>query len=154
MRAFILSVLAAVAAFPAMSGGSQALSLCNCCATQQAEQCSAACAAMSFAPGQCPSFVDYAPAKKRPVINPLYGMSLKEISLGEPNERQLESWRRFLERYRRHAVKAYKKAAKKYRKGRLNDADMASAKALLNQALVNYNHGIRAYEVAIGRKPE
>jgi hypothetical protein len=154
MKALILPVIAAMAALPGFSESSRALSLCNCCVAQQVEQCMAACAAMTSAPGQCPAFVDYTPAKKRPAVNPLYSMSLKEIFLGEPNARQLESWRRFLEKHRRRAVRDYNKAAYKYRKGRLDDVAMASAKARLNQALVNYNHGIRAYEVAIGRKPE
>jgi hypothetical protein len=79
---------------------------------------------------------------------------LKEISLGEPNERQLESWRRFLERHRGRAMRAYNRADHKYRRGRLSDEDLAAAKALFDKAMVNYNHGIRAYEVAIGRKPE
>lgn len=153
MRKLVLSVIATLATVPAFTGDSHALSLCNCCATEQAEQCSSACAAMTIPAGQCPAFVDYGPAK-RPKINPLYGISLKEISLGEANQAQLESWRRFLERYRSRAIRDYDKAAEKYRHARLDDAAMASAKERLNQAMVNYNHGIRAYQVAVGRKPE
>jgi hypothetical protein len=154
MRKFVPPALVAIAAWLVSTGSGEALNLCNCCATQQAEQCTAACARMTLAPGQCPAVVDYSPAKKRPASNPLYGMSLMEISLGEPTGAQLESWRRFLERYRRRAVSDYEIAAEKFRKGRLDKSALASARALLNKAMVNYNHGIRAYEVAVGRKPD
>jgi hypothetical protein len=156
MRKFILACLLGMAAWLSLSASSQALVLCTCCAEQQdrQRQCTAICDKAAPEPGHCAPVVNYSPAKQRPKTNPLYGESLMEISLGRPNPQQLESWRRFLERYRRRAFRDYDKTAEKYRRGRLDDAELAAAKALRDKAMVNYNHGIRAYDVAVGRKPE
>lgn len=83
-----------------------AASLCNCCATGVAESCSAICAPAKPVSGQCVTMVDYAgEATIAAGEIPLYGISLRSISLEEPMRAQLESFRRLLEMARRGAEK-------------------------------------------------
>ena len=62
-----------------------AASLCNCCTTAVAENCSAVCGPAKPAPGQCIAMVDYAgEAMIADGDNPLYGISLLNLELGMP----------------------------------------------------------------------
>jgi hypothetical protein len=80
--------------------------LCNCCATGVAESCSAVCAAAKPVSGQCVALVDYAgEAIIATGENPLYGISLRGISLEEARRPQLEGFRKLLETARRGAEK-------------------------------------------------
>jgi hypothetical protein len=154
MNKFFVPVIVAAAALATLAGSSFAVVICDCCMSKQTKQCTAACTAVATTPEQCLSVVSYTAITKRSTKNPLNGLSLKEISLGTANAKQLEDWRQFLEKYRHKAIDDYDRADKKYRHGRLSDNAMAAAKAKLREVMVNYNHGIRAYEIAIGLKPE
>lgn len=137
------------------SDRSSAMGLCNCCDTSLTPSCGKACAATTLAPGMCPAIVDYegtgATAKG---ANPLNGMSLRDISLGNPTPWQFELFRRFMEKGRRQAVATYRKALRHLRRGRISEAEFGKAKSLYDEALVNYYHGIRAYLNGVGTKSD
>ncbi len=83
-----------------------AASLCNCCATAVAENCSAVCAPAKPAPGQCVAMVDYAgEAMIADGDNPLYGISLLNLDIEDAMRPELEEVRRLLEDLRRGAEK-------------------------------------------------
>ena len=75
-----------------------AASLCNCCATGVAENCSAVCAPAKPAPGQCIARMNYAgEAVIADGDNPLYGISLLGLDLDDAMRPELEGVRRLLE---------------------------------------------------------
>jgi hypothetical protein len=134
---------------------SEAMGFCNCCDSQLTQSCSKVCTAISLKPGMCPAVVDYGgrgSASKG--ANPLNGMSLRDMTLGEASPWQLELFRRFMEKGRRHAVASYKKAMRQLGRHKLTKADFESADALYREALVNYYHGIRAYLTRVGTKSD
>ncbi|WP_162914295.1 hypothetical protein [Taklimakanibacter lacteus] len=139
----------------AAAGRSAAMGLCNCCETSLTPSCGKVCAGTTLTPGMCPAIVDYegtgAAAKGS---NPLNGMSLKDLSIGTPTAWQLELFRRFLEKGRRQAVATYKTALRHLRRGKISETELAKAKPLYDEALVNYYHGIRAYLNSVGTKSD
>jgi hypothetical protein len=139
----------------AMADRAEAMGFCNCCDSSLTQSCGQVCAAISLKPGMCPGIVDYggkgATARG---ANPLNGMSLRELAIGEPTPWKLELFRRFMERSRRQAVASYKKAMRQLRRHRMTDADFAKAETLYREALVNYYHGIRAYLNRVGTKSD
>lgn len=139
----------------AVSEKSAAMGLCNCCDSSLTPSCGKICAAISLAPGMCPAIVDYegtgATVKG---ANPLNGMSLRDISLGEPTPGRLERFRRFMEKGRRQAVRSYEKALRHMRRGKISEPQFTKAKSLYDEALVNYYHGIRAYLNGVGTKSD
>jgi hypothetical protein len=138
-----------------MPGQSAAMGLCGCCDTQLTQSCEALCSAIKLKFGICPTVVDYDGAGAAAEgTNPLNGMSLREVTLGEPTPWQLELYRRFTEKSRRQAVRDYKKALREFKRDRLSEADFAKADALYKEALVNYYHGIRAYLNRVGTKSD
>ncbi len=133
----------------------QSIGLCNCCAGTFTQSCSKACAALKNTPGQCSVIVDYeAKAVQSQGTNPLNGISLKEMSLGEPSPAQLERFRRFLEKGRRKALASYKTALHQVKRRKISAADFDEARALYKEAMVNYYHGIRSYLDRVGRKSD
>ena len=59
-------------------------SLCKCCADGITENCSAVCAPLKPAPGQCIAAVNYAgEAVIADGDNPLYGISLLDLNIEE-----------------------------------------------------------------------
>ena len=147
--------VAMVFGLAAESPRSAAMGFCNCCAASLTQSCGKVCAAVSLKPGMCPAVVDYdGTGAAGQGANPLNGMSLREVALGEPSPWQLELYRRFMEKGRRHAVSAYKKAMRQFKRHRIGEADFAKADALYREALVNYYHGIRAYLNRVGTKSD
>jgi hypothetical protein len=137
----------------AVSEKSVAMGLCNCCDSSLTPSCGKVCAATSLAPGMCPAIVDYkGKGAATGCANPLNGMSLRDISLGEPTPGQLEKFRRFMEKGRRQAVTSYKKTLRRVKRGKISKPDFTKAKSLYDEALVNYYHGIRAYLNSVGTK--
>ena len=154
MLATALAVLTGIGP-AAMSSRSAAMGFCNCCETNLTQTCDNVCAAITLKFGICPSIVNYEKtATARKGTNPLNGMSLKAVTLGEPSPGQLERFRRFMEKGRRQAVRSYRKALCQYKRHRISEADLASADALYKEALVNYYHGIRAYLNRVGTKSD
>jgi hypothetical protein len=154
----IVSALVAVGfvSLPSLPRQALAVGVCDCCANELSQSCETACRSGSKAPGQCTAIPDYigkgasAGAKN----NPLTGISLRDLSLGNPTAAQLESFRRFLEAGRRRAVADYSRAASRLKHGRISQEEFDAAKALHREAMVNYYHGMRAYLVKIGAKPD
>ena len=155
-----LAVLAAAWAvmglgLTAMADPARAMGFCNCCDSSQTQSCGKVCAAVSLKPGMCPAIVDYDGTGAAPHgANPLNGITLREVVLGEPRPSQLEKYRRFMEKGRRQSVRSYRKAMRQLRRHRITTADFASAEALYKEALVNYYHGIRAYLNRVGTKSD
>ena len=133
----------------------RATGLCDCCASSLSQSCEAACQKVTLEPQQCPAVVDYEgtgdTVKDR---NPLNGRSLKDMVLGEPSRQQLETFRLFLEKCRRDAVWVYVKALKAFRAKRITKPELDAAKALNEEAMVNYYHGMRAYLNKVGTKSD
>jgi hypothetical protein len=157
-RSGVLAAVMAVAmglGWTKMADRAEAMGFCNCCDASQTQSCGKACAAISRKPGMCPAVLDYeemgATARG---ANPLNGMSLRELALGEPKPWQLERFRRFMERGRRQAVASYKKAMRQVKRHRMTEDDFAKADGLYREALVNYYHGIRAYLNRVGTKSD
>ena len=97
--------LASVGLFLA-SVSANATNLCNCCTTGVAQSCNATCAPAKPVSGQCVAMVDYAnEATIAAGENPLYGISLRGISLEDAMRPQLEGFRKLLETARRGAEK-------------------------------------------------
>ena len=137
------------------SGASGAAGLCDCCGNDLNASCARVCADRPKAPGQCTATVDYKGKGASKVDhNPLTGISLKEISIGDPTPPQLESFRRFLESNRRLAIRQYNRAAWRLQHGRITEENFAAAKALYREAMVNYYHGMRAYLNKLGVKSD
>ena len=132
-----------------------AASLCNCCATGGAESCSAVCAPVKPATGQCVAVVDYAgEAVIADGVNPLYGISLLGLDLGDAGRPELEGVRRLLENSRRGAEKDRKASARDFRKGRIDDATLAVNTKRYEGAIVNYYLGLRAYRDRLAAVPK
>ena len=133
----------------------EAIGLCNCCETSLAPSCGKICAPVSLAPGMCPAIVDYeGTGATVSGANPLNGMSLKDMALGDPRPGQLEDFRKFLEAGRRQAIASYKAALRKLNRHKITQAEFDANDALYKEALVNYYHGIRAYLNRVGRKSD
>ena len=133
----------------------EAVGLCNCCETSLTASCGKVCAAISLAPGMCPAIVDYEGAGATAAgANPLNGMSLKDMALGDPRPGQLEEFREFLEAGRRQAIASYNTALRALKRHKITQADFDKADALYKEALVNYYHGIRAYLNRVGSKSD
>lgn len=133
----------------------RAAGLCDCCASSLTPSCDTACKKVTLQPQQCPAVVDYEgtgdTVKGR---NPLNGRSLKDVVLGDPSRKELEKFRLFLESCRRDAVWVYVKALKAFRKNKIAKAELDAAKALNEEAMVNYYHGMRAYLNKVGTKSD
>jgi hypothetical protein len=142
----------------AITGGpdpASAIGFCDCCASDLNASCQAACAGETKTPGQCTAVVDYAgKGATDDDRDPLTGISLKDLSLGNPTRAQLESLRRFLEAGRRRAIQDYNRAAWRLQHGRITQDAFDAVNALYKEAMVNYYHGIRAYLVRIGAKSD
>lgn len=155
-RSALAGLAASLACF-GMAGTTpaHAVGLCGCCIEQPVEACAAACAAAPKAAGQCLALVVHGgTGEVGGTGNPLNGFSFKDLDLGNPSAAQAEKLRRFLEKHRRRAARSYTAAAKLYQRGKLGREAMDKAKALLDEANVNYQHGIRAYLNRIGRKSD
>mgnify|MGYP001163410275 CR=1 FL=1 len=132
-----------------------AASLCNCCATGVPESCSAVCAPVKPAPGQCVAVMDYA---GEAVIadggNPLYGISLLGLDLRDAARPELEGVRRLLEDSRRGVEKDRMASARDFRKGKIDAAALAAHNKRYEDSIVNYYLGLRAYRDRLAAVPK
>ncbi len=132
-----------------------AASLCNCCATGVAENCSAVCAPAKPAPGQCIARMNYAgEAVIADGDNPLYGISLLGMDLDDAMRPELEGVRRLLEASRRGAEKDRKISERDFRKGKIDDAALVVSTKRYEDAIVNYYLGLRAYRDRLAAVPK
>ena len=131
-----------------------AASLCNCCATGVAENCGAVCAPAKPMSGQCVAVLDFAgEATIAEGENPLYGISLRSISLGDAMRPQLEGFRRLLEMARRGAEKDRKASMRDFRKHKIDEATVQASIQRYESAVVNYYLGLRAYRDRLAAVP-
>jgi len=129
--------------------------LCNCCATGVAQSCSAVCSAAKPVSGQCVPLVDYAgEATIAEGENPLYGISLRSITLEDAMRPQLEGFRRLLEMARRGAEQDRRASARDFRKHRIDDATVQANIQRYESAVVNYYLGLRAYRDRLAAVPK
>ena len=128
--------------------------LCNCCATGVAESCSVVCSAAKPVSDQCVALVDYAgEATIAAGENPLYGISLRSISLEDAMRPQLEGFRKLLEMARRGAEKDRKASAGDFRKHKIDVATVQANTERYESAVVNYYLGLRAYRNRLAAVP-
>ena len=146
--------LAAIGLFLA-SASVNGASLCNCCVSGVAESCSAVCASAKPASGQCVAMVDYAgKATIAEGDNPLYGISLRSISLEQAGRQQLESFRKLLEMARRGLEKDRKASKRDFRKHNIDEAAFKANSQRYDDAVVNYYWGLRAYRDRLAAVPK
>jgi hypothetical protein len=84
---------------------------------------------------------------------PLYGISLRSISLEEPMRPQLESFRRLLEMGRRGVEKDHITSARDFRKGKIDEAAVKVNSQRYEDVIVNYYLGLRAYRDRLAAAP-
>jgi len=155
MRGIAAAVFLAAIGMIGLMRPAIAVGLCDCCTQELNQSCQTVCAGQTKVQGQCMAAVDYAgKGGTERGKNPLTGISLKDLSLGNPTAGQLESFRRFLEAGRRRAIAEYNRAARRLRYGRITESGFAAAKASYREAMVNYYHGIHAYLNKIGAKSD
>lgn len=141
--------LAAAAAIWMSTGTSvSAAGLCDCCESGLSQSCIAACDASKPEIGQCLIAVDYTAATEiGPGQNPLYGRSLRTISLGTPNRDEREAFRRLMEKSRLGVENDRKLALRAHAKGEIDDTEAQRLAKRYDDAIVNYYLGIHAYRV-------
>jgi len=76
---------------------------------------------------------------------PLNGTSMKYLYMSKPTRQGIESFRKFLERGRKNAEKEFRKMRKAYLRGHVGPEEFNLAAKLRDEAVVNYQHGMRAY---------
>lgn len=133
----------------ALAPAASAASLCNCCGDQTAQSCATACANVTPPAGQCQATVDYAATPQiGPGVNPLYGISLRNMSLGTPNRPQLEAFRKLLEMSRRAAEKDRRATWHQFDAGKADHAAVDASDKRYDDAMVNYFLGLAAFRTA------
>jgi len=131
-----------------------AASLCNCCATGVAESCTAVCAPIKPGAGQCIAKVDYAgEATIAAGENPLYGISLRNVSLEDAMGPQLEGFRRLLEATRRGVEKDRRVSNRDFAKHKIDEATVLANTKRYEDAIVNYYLGWQAYRDRVATAP-
>jgi hypothetical protein len=99
--------------------------------------------------------VDYAgEAKIAEGDNPLYGISLRSISLEDAMRPELEGFRRLLEMTRRGAENDRKASIRDLRKHRFDEDTVQANTQRYESAVVNYYHGLRAYRDRLAAVPK
>ena len=76
---------------------------------------------------------------------PLNGTSLKFLYMSHPNRQGMEQFRQFLEKHRLKAETEFQKFRKAYLRGHVGPEEFIEAEKMRDEALVNYQHGMRAY---------
>jgi hypothetical protein len=148
-----LSGLAGAALFLA-STSVNAANLCNCCDMGAAESCTAVCASVKPGAGQCVAMVDYAgEATIAAGENPLYGISLRNISLEDAMGPQLEEFRKLLEATRRGVEQDRKVSNRDFAKHKIDEATVLANTKRYEDAIVNYYLGWRAYRDRVATAP-
>jgi hypothetical protein len=104
---------------------------------------------------RCVAMVDYVgEATIAEGENPLYGIFLRSISLGDAMRPQLEGFRRLLEMARRGAEKDRKASARNFQKHRIDEATVQANTQRYESAVVNYYLGLRVYRDRLAAVPK
>jgi hypothetical protein len=141
--------LAALILLVAHFGGSSAgaIGLCDCCSgTALTPGCQSACnAARQEIPMCRPAMLYDGDAGEHSVDNALAGVSLKYLSMGQPDRPALERFRRWFETWRGRAEDKFQVVLARSDSGEGSLAEFASAEDERDHVLVNYQHGMRRY---------
>jgi hypothetical protein len=86
--------------------------------------------------------------------NPLYGLSLQNMSLDNVTQPQLEDFRKLLENSRRGLEKDRKATIRDFRKHKIDDAAVKADTQRYEDAIVNYYLGLRAYRDRLAAAPK
>jgi hypothetical protein len=128
------------------AASASAASLCNCCEDSTDASCSSVCATVKPVAGQCLATVDYSgTVEVGPGVNPLYGISLRDLEIGTPNAYEREMLRRLLEAGRRGAEKDRRQSMRDFARGKVSREDLDKLEKRYEDAIVNYFLGMRAY---------
>ncbi len=76
---------------------------------------------------------------------PLNGTSLKFLYMSHPSRQGMEQFRKFLEKHRLNAEREFQAFRKAYLGGHVGPEEFIEAEKMRDEALVNYQHGMRAY---------
>ncbi len=76
---------------------------------------------------------------------PLNGTSMKFLYMSRPTRQGMESFRQFLENSRTKAETEYRKMKQAYLRGHVGPEEFVEAEKQRDEAVVNYQHGMRAY---------
>lgn len=88
-----------------------------------------------------------------PGENPLYGISLLDLSLEDATRPQLEGLRKLLENSRRGLEKDRKASIQDFRKHKIDAATAQANGKRYEDAIVNYYLGLRAYRDRLAAAP-
>ena len=124
-----------------------AIGLCDCCSgAALTPGCQSACnAARQEIPMCRPAMLYHGDAGEHSVDNALAGVSLKHLSMGQPDRPALEHFRQWFELWRSRAEKRFQVALSRSESGEASRAEFTSAEAERDQVVVNYQHGMRRY---------
>ncbi len=76
---------------------------------------------------------------------PLNGTSLKFLYLAHPSRQGMEQFRQFLEKHRLKAEAEFQAFRQAYLRAHVGPEEFVEAEKMRDEALVNYQHGMRAY---------
>jgi hypothetical protein len=138
-------LLAAGLALGAASLPAKAIMLCDCCAKDAGEACAKACENISKAFCR-PVVVMDKTAKSK--ANPLNGINLKYLDLSDLTPLQREKVRKWAEKLRKKAEKDFRMTRLLILWGHKDKSAFAPAEKTRDQAVVNYDHIMRAYRAA------
>lgn len=77
--------------------------------------------------------------------NPLNGTSLKFLYMSKPTRQGMELFRQFLEKSRKSAESEFRQIKRAYLRGHVGPEEFMQAEKKRDEAVVNYQHGMRAY---------
>jgi hypothetical protein len=142
-----LMLLAGATGSVLQTGSAGAVGICKCDSEKGFEQ---ACLPICKEANEKTSFFRPAvyfgdDAKVSNDKSPLNGTSMKFLYLAHPTRTGMERFRQFLEFHRLQAEKKYKMSLRAYRLGKIPAGQFIKAEKVRDEALVNYQHGMRAY---------
>ena len=147
MKTAMKLLLAAGLGLSAAGMPAKAIELCDCCAKAQPDKaCETACAQVSEAFCRPVVVMD---AESKTDGNPLNGIDLKYLDLGGLTPLEREKVRRWAEKNRRKAEKAFRMTRLQILWGHKDKSAFGPAEKKRDEAVVNYNHIMRAYRAAV-----
>ena len=146
---YVKTLLPAIAAILLSGAAAEAASFCNCCGSATETGCDTACADTPGAVDECVPTVDFAAkAEITRDVNPLYNLSLRNLTLRNPDERRAELLRRLLEAGRRGAERDRDRTLRGLTRDAIDSDAVAKASARYDAAMVNYYLGMQVYQAA------
>ncbi len=142
------TILAAALALGVWSAPADAIMICDCCAASPPAGCADGCRGRT-GEGCAPVIVMKKAA--RSAQNPLNGLSLKYLDLSGLSRAELEKVRIWAEGLRRRAEREFRRTRLRILRGRAEKNAFAPAEKKRDEAIVNYQHIIRAYREALER---